>query len=53
MNYTFYFPLPAYYALSLVIRLKATIGGPQGTLLLCCLTFPSEKVIAGLEDNEE
>lgn len=30
MNYTFYLPLPAYCALSLVIGLEAAIGGPEG-----------------------
>ena len=49
MNYTFYLPLPAYCALSLVIGLEAAIGGPEGPQYV----VPDISFTAGLEDNEE
>lgn len=43
--------LGACVALSLVIRLEATIGGLWGTLVLSCLASASEKVTADLADD--
>ena len=43
MDYISNSPLGACFALSLVIGLEETIGGPRGTSVLSCLAFSSEK----------
>ena len=50
MNYTFYLPSMSLFGLK--SGSEATIDGPQGTSILSCLTFISEKVTAGLADNK-
>lgn len=51
MDYTFYLPIVAHYlALSLVIALATTIGGPKETSVLSYMTSPSGKITASLAD---